>query len=324
MHNAVSPRGRFVLRCSMWCECTLDRKYDLVNDYLSLIGVFMIEEKGASAQILERLMSSYGVSTQKDLAAALEIPANNISGWTQRDSVPGNAIIKCAIDTGADLQWLVYGKLANANYVASHERSSGQILYSEIMANGGRPVLRRILDAYGFTMQKQLCELLEISSGTVSTWVRRNYFPGDVVVTCALDTGVSLEWLATGKNKPSRSDSIINSEHSQIRKVPKRKLSAGKLTEDGFYYFDNSFISSEIIDPVFIEAASKSWFVDLGRTNISNGRWVIDIDGDLDVYDVARLPGNKISIVGKASSFECNVSEVTPLGVVVQTLENNI
>jgi len=54
----------------------------LINYYLSLIGVFMIEEKGESAQILERLMSSYGVNNQKDLAASLEIPANNISGWT--------------------------------------------------------------------------------------------------------------------------------------------------------------------------------------------------------------------------------------------------
>lgn len=87
----------------MCSECTFDRKNDLVNDYLSLFGVFMIAEKGGSDQILERWMSSYGVSTQKDLAAALEIPANNISGWTQRDSVPGNSIIKCALDTGADL-----------------------------------------------------------------------------------------------------------------------------------------------------------------------------------------------------------------------------
>ncbi|WP_234405960.1 helix-turn-helix transcriptional regulator [Pectobacterium brasiliense] len=47
------------------------------------------------------------------------------------------------------------------------------------------------MDAYGFTLEKQLCDLLGISSGTVSKWVRRDYFPGDVVVICALDTGVS-------------------------------------------------------------------------------------------------------------------------------------
>lgn len=307
----------------MWCECTLDRKSDLVNDYLSLIGFFMIEEKGRSAQILERLMSSYGVNTQKDLAAALDIPANNISGWTQRDSVPGNAIIKCALDTGVDLQWLVSGKLANASYSFSAERTSGSVLYQEIMASGGKPVLRRILDAYGFTLQKQLCEHLNISSGTVSTWVRRNFFPGDVVVTCALDTGVSLEWLAMGKDKANRQSIDLISDCSQLRKIAKSRLSAGKLTENGFFYFDNSFLTDEILEPFLIESTSKSWLIDLSKKNISNGRWFIDIDDNFDVYDVTRLPGNKIKIAGKSSSFECNVDEVTPVGVVAKTFEDN-
>lgn len=43
---------------------------------------------------------------------------------------------------------------------------------------GGKAVLQRILDAYGFTMQKQLGDLHELSSGTISTWVRRNFSPG--------------------------------------------------------------------------------------------------------------------------------------------------
>ena len=93
------------------------------------------------------------------------------------------------------------------------------------MANGGKPVLRRILDAYGFTMQKQLCELLDISSGMVSTWVRRNYFPGDVVVACALDTGVDLRWLATGKNKQHKG----TSQQLKRNLIPRKNLAAGTL-----------------------------------------------------------------------------------------------
>jgi lambda repressor-like predicted transcriptional regulator len=64
---------------------------------------------------------------------------------------------------------------------------------------GGKAVLGRMLQAYGFSMQKELGDRFGLSSGTISTWVRRNYFPGDVVVVCALDTGVSLRWLATGQ-----------------------------------------------------------------------------------------------------------------------------
>lgn len=124
----------------------------------------------------------------------------------QRDSVPGNAIIKCALDTGADLKWLVSGGVANANIKNTHITTStradrGKSLLKKMLSTGGKAVLKRILDAYGFSTQKELSEYLEISTGTISTWVRREYFPGDVVITCALDSGASLEWLATGEMK---------------------------------------------------------------------------------------------------------------------------
>lgn len=284
----------------------------------------MSDLQSNAQEVIERLFAAYGVTTQRALSELLGVPSNNVSAWSQRNSVPGSAIIKCALDTGADLRWLVKGELAKANSERVSALPHGKALLDEIISNGGKAVLRRIMDAYGFTLQKQLCELLGISSGTVSTWVRRNYFPGDVVVACALDTGVSLEWLATGKQNTTENQINTSSNNHQFRKIEKKKLSAGKLVDDGFYYFDSSFISKDIVNPVFIESASKSWLVDFGIVNISNGRWVIDIDGNFDVYDVARIPGNKISIVGKSSGFECNVEEVTPLGVVIQTLENNI
>jgi len=302
----------------MWCECTLDRKRDLVNDYLSLIGVFMIEEKGGSAQILERLMSSYGVNTQKDLAFALEIPPNNISGWTQRDSVPGNAIIKCALDTGVDLRWLVTGELANANYAGVGQFVGGD-LYKEIISNGGKPVLRRIMDAYGFKMQKQLCELLGISSGTVSTWVRRNHFPGEVVVTCALDTGASLEWLATGKG----SHSSFGSDKDSNFAIPRKNLAAGVLQDAGSWSVDLSFVTHKLNEPVLISSSSGAWIVDVSILGISNGRWVLGIDDRYDVYDINLLPGRKISVTNQGSNFTCRSDEVDTVGKVMLTLDFN-
>lgn len=278
--------------------------------------------EGTALEIIERLSAAYGVATQKGLAERLGVPAANVSNWVQRDSVPGSAFVKCALDTGSDLQWLTTGKLANASLDAAHDSPKGEALYNKIISNGGKPVLRRIMDAYGFTLQKQLCELLGISSGTVSTWVRRNYFPGDVVVTCALDTGVSLAWLATGTGSASIQDNDRICSHTV--KIKKSKLIAGKLVEDGFYYFDNSFVPNGIEQPLLIESASTSWLCDIEKTDISNGRWVIDIDGNCDVYDVSRIPGNKISIVGKGSNFECSADVVTPLGVVIKTFENNI
>lgn len=280
----------------------------------------MIAEKGGSAQILERLMSSYGVNTQKDLATALMIPANNISGWTQRDSIPGNAIIKCALDTGADLQWLVTGELAKANTSQTPALGRGKLLYDAIMTNGGKPVLRRIMDAYGFKTQKELGDYLNISSGTISTWIRRSYFPGDVVICCALDTGVSLRWLSAGKGNQFET----SFEHDNGRKFEKKRLNLGLLEDAGFWIADVCFLPYEPNSAVFIESNNVCWFVDVEIKTISNGRWLLGIDEKFDVYDVSLLPGNKISVKNMSSNFVCGVQEVFAKGKVVFTLEVNI
>jgi len=270
-------------------------------------------------EVIERLLSAYGVTTQRALAEALNVPSNNVSAWSQRNSVPGSAIIKCVLDTGVDLQWLLNGKLANANLERTIELPSGEALLKEITSNGGKAVLRRIMDAYGFTLQKQLCDLLGISSGTVSTWVRRNYFPGDVVVTCALDTGASLEWLATGKGKHHKNCLKDLSGHE----IPHKNLAAGVLIDSGTWLADFSFIKQPIIEPIFISGNVEAWIVDQSVKDISNGRWLIGIDDKYDIYDIALLPGRKLNVTGKGNNFTCGVEEIKAAGKVVLTLTYN-
>lgn len=122
--------------------------------------------EGSALEIVERLCSASGVTTQKALAECLGVPAANVSNWVQRDSVPGSAFVKCALDTDSNLNWLTTGKFANASFGEVIYSLRGAALYNEITSNGGKPILRRIIDAYGFTLQKQLCDLLGISSGT--------------------------------------------------------------------------------------------------------------------------------------------------------------
>ncbi|AUX93732.1 phage repressor protein CI [Mixta gaviniae] len=275
--------------------------------------------EGTALEIVERLSSAYGVTTQKALAECLGVPAANVSNWVQRDSVPGSAFVKCALDTGSDLHWLTSGKLANANLDTSPSIPKGEALYNEITSNGGKPVLRRIMDAYGFTLQKQLCELLGISSGTVSTWVRRNYFPGDVVVTCALDTGASLEWLATGKG----AHLAESTKQSTGTAIPRKNLIAGVLQDAGNWSVDLSFIPHTLNEPVFISSNSGTWIVDASISSISNGRWLLGIDDKYDIYDIALLPGRKISVASKGTNFTCGADEVNPAGKVVLTMEYN-
>ncbi|MCP2004989.1 UNVERIFIED_ORG: transcriptional regulator with XRE-family HTH domain [Buttiauxella agrestis ATCC 33320] len=273
--------------------------------------------EGTALEIVERLCSAYGVTTQKALAESIGVPAANVSNWVQRDSVPGSAFVKCALDTGSDLYWLTTGKLANANLKVKSDIGQGKALYDEIMSNGGKPVLRRIMDAYGFTLQKQLCDLLEISSGTVSTWVRRGYFPGDVVVACALDTGVSLQWLATGKGLQKEEKAIPDVNAM----IPRKNISAGVLQDAGFWEINLSFIPHNVDEPAFILSNTGAWIVDMGVSGISNGRWLLGIDDKYDVYDISLLPGRKISVVNRGANFTCGADEVETAGKVVLTMD---
>lgn len=273
------------------------------------------------AATLERVLSAYGFRQQKELAERLGIHANNVSSWLARGVIPSNVFVECALDTGADIGWLVNGELANANFGRTELRLKGQALYEEIMTNGGKLILRRILDAYGFTMQKELGDLLGISSGTISTWVRRDFFPGDVVVACALDTGVSLAWLATGKGQMWESKSDPASNRLEIKKC---KLESGELKDAGCWLPDPTMVPDNHNDLMYVEGVNASWLVDSSASKIGNGRWLIGIDGAFDVFDVVRLPGNKVRLSNKSAEFECNLSDITPSGAVMFTLEKHI
>ncbi|MCZ3383943.1 MULTISPECIES: phage repressor protein CI [unclassified Kosakonia] len=283
----------------------------------------MSENKMSVQDVIERIAASYSVSSQKALAEALDVPANNISSWIQRDSVSYKAVVKCALDTGADLHWLVTGEFANAK-LTDKPVPKGKALYDEILSTGGRPVLRRILDAYGFEMQKELGDLLDISSGTISTWVRREFFPGDVVVTCALDTGVSLGWLATGKGEMYPAATAGAAQNDAALSIPKFRHESGELKEAGVWSLDRSLAPASTDGLNFIEGLNAGWLVDTRAQKIGNGRWFISIDDTLDVFDVVRLPGGKVRLTNGAVDFECAVAEIVPYGVVVFTLEKHV
>lgn len=301
----------------MWCVHTPDHNCAHVNYFCGCIC--MSNTESDAQEMIERLFSAYGVTTQRALAKALDVPSNNVSAWSQRNSVPSSAIIKCVLDTGVDLQWLVNGELAKANYERNAGLPSGERLLNEITSNGGRAVLRRIMDAYGFPLQKQLCELLGISSGTVSTWIRRKYFPGDIVVACALETGVDLQWLALGKGKQLIETNKLSTSHS----IPRRNLVAGSLQEAGLWEINLSFISQTLVEPLFISSSNAAWVVDLSIGEISNGRWLMGVDDKYDVYDIALLPGRKISVTNKGTNFTCGAEEVKTAGKVVLTMDYN-
>jgi hypothetical protein len=62
----------------------------------------------------------------------------------------------------------------------------------------------------------------------------------------------------------------------------------------------------------------------MGVNGLSNGSWLLDIDGTLDVYAVSKRPRNKLRITGYDGEFECLINEVIAKGLVVVILKNAI
>ncbi|WP_437887720.1 phage repressor protein CI [Phytobacter sp. V91] len=284
----------------------------------------MRDSKDSAQNILSRMKEAFGVDSGVELAERMSIPKSTVSNWVSRDSIPFRYVLACARITGKDIDWLLTGKLANASFGGSvaweHKES---LHYGVILKQGGKAILHRLLLAYGFTMQKQLGDLLGLSSGTISTWVRRDYFPGDVVVACALDTGVSLRWLATGLG--ATTEHTTQNEHGLIKSISfdKYELQNGLMVKQGKWVCDTSLIPDEMLQPALICKGESKWIADLGIEALGNGTWIINIDGVADVYEVSRLPGNKVNISNSITNFQCSVSDVVCVGKVFITLTKN-
>ncbi|HDR2890041.1 TPA: helix-turn-helix domain-containing protein [Enterobacter soli] len=290
----------------------------------------MSNESGAVKQVIERILISYGVKNRPEYSEITNVPLSTISNWVARGKVPGDYLIQCSFDTGADLKWLMDGcELTNVRFEPGHYPMQGKRLMEAMQNSGGKEVLRRIMQAYGFTMQKELGDHLDIPSGTMSAWVRREHFPGDVVIVCSLDTGASLYWLATGigpiyEQQAQEQQEPLTSLPVGLRKIAKYSIHTGQLSENGVWFCDESLIESNAGNPVLIEKSGKRWLADLDAKNIANGRWLISIDGAMDVFDVIRLPGNKARLSNSSAEFECSLSDITPSGAIMFTLEKHM
>ncbi|MEI7347386.1 hypothetical protein [Dickeya chrysanthemi] len=111
-------------------------------------------------------------------------------------------------------------------------------------------------------------------------------------------------------------ESNINNATISLKKI---RIVGGKLTDAGKWCVDSTLLDDSVAKPAFIEKGNNAWIADMAVTQVSNGRGLLDIDGDVDVYDVACIPGNRIQVSGSATKFECSLDDVKGVERVVIT-----
>lgn len=185
---------------------------------------------------------------------------------------------------------------------------------SEIKINpnqGGKAAIERLVEAYGFTTRQALADHLGISKSTLANRYMRDTFPADWIIQCALETGTSLNWLTTGHGR------MQSAQVSELIEIEKRILENGTLIEKGSYIFDKDFLPADLKKPVVVAFENSNFICELSFDEIRDGKWVVNIDGEVLIRTFTRLPGSRIHIDGGHHPFECAISDVDVIAKII-------
>ncbi|EAA3834435.1 Repressor protein CI [Salmonella enterica subsp. enterica serovar Java] len=75
-------------------------------------------ETGAR-EAIERICEAYGFTSRNQLAKHLGITNSSLGNRIMRDNFPADIAIRCSLETGASLQWLVTGEGATFDHAIS-------------------------------------------------------------------------------------------------------------------------------------------------------------------------------------------------------------
>lgn len=173
-------------------------------------------------------------------------------------------------------------------------------------------VLDRICEAYGFSQKIQLANHFDIASSSLSNRYTRGAISYDFAAHCALETGANLRWLLTGEGEAFAETAAS----SDAKRVEIFTLSEETLKSDSYIRIDTQFFSKPLADGIAVRAEGRIHFVDK-QASLSDGLWLIDIEGAVSIRELTKLPGRKLHVAGGKVPFECGIDDIKALGRVV-------
>lgn len=182
------------------------------------------------------------------------------------------------------------------------------------------PILDRVIEAYGFTQKLQLAEHLDMAASSLSSRYKRGVFPADIVVKCIAETGVNLEWLATGEGKK------FNDNELDILKFPRKKLVDGQLYDSGYIMFDKVLFRAGVslpTSPICVQDEKAQFILDQQFAEVFDGEWLVNIEGKTSIRTLTRIPVKKVRVSGVGMAFDCGLEDIEIIGRVVMTIVNS-
>lgn len=173
-------------------------------------------------------------------------------------------------------------------------------------------LLNRICEVYGFTQKIQLANHFKIAASSLQNRYTRGNISYDFAVHCALETGVSLKWLMTGEGDKD----IAAAEPPRSIELPLFELSEGETTNIGDISFDLKLFTKQLKNGISVKSDSSTYVIE-HESSLSDGLWLVDIEGASSLRELTILPGKKLHVAGGKVPFECAIDEIKTIGRVI-------
>lgn len=197
------------------------------------------------------------------------------------------------------------------------DRHTSDLIREAIGPKGaGKATIDRIMKAYGFPTKLALCNHLGVSQSTLANRYLRDTYPADWVLICNVETNASIIWLSTGIGEPF-SRTVI----TQTVSLTLQELENGVLTSQNEILISRNILPASLKSGFAIRSEQVLYVVEREFHEITDGLWVIEIDGLVSIRELYRLPGSRVKVENGKASFECKVEEISVLGKAISKTE---
>ena len=83
--------------------------------------------------------------------------------------------------------------------------------------------------------------------------------------------------------------------------------------------FDKVFLPNNLISAHVVRTEHKTYIVDKGFTEYSDGEWLVNIEGKFSVRELAFIPIKKVRVLGGGVPFDCGIEDIKIIAKVAGT-----
>ncbi|HIF9091481.1 TPA: phage repressor protein CI [Photobacterium damselae] len=183
---------------------------------------------------------------------------------------------------------------------------------------GGRDITEKLKLITNVNEFQDLADVFEIPRSTISTWHTRNMTPFEIVVRASLATGCSLRWLVLDEGEP-----FVKENSGSIEEIKLEKISNGLLVNDGYIKIDSITLERYGLSHRETRAINHDgdiYFINTSENNPTSGQYLINIDSNIMMNTVQRLPGKKLAVDFGNSTLEVLDTDISVIGRVAMIM----